>query len=391
MMAGPSTSGPRFVFWEARCTSAGRQEGGGQGARRPRLLGQRRQARQDGDRSDDLAGLLDLYLEHLVRIERSPKTVGTYRYYVAALGRDEISRRTVRTVAALDLDRYYVRLAAAGKSPAVVDKVHMLLSGALLQAVKWEMVCPPCGGRAWTSTRRCSPSPGRSSTHPATSPRARPRPTGCGSWPSPRPPWPSCAPSGAWRTSWPPRVPPASGPDSYVFLLDSIDGSQFIRPNKLSKVFADVVDEHGMKGVVPSHPPRAAPLRRNAAGSVRVGGRPNDRRPPRPRRLQRHLEDLCGLVRGCRQGCDPSPWSGADRRLNAFRAPEVGDGHRQAAADRPATWCFVGPFAHSPGGRDGRSQCDEVQPSKHGSSVRRDLGITNTARQAVIAEPRIGA
>ena len=38
------------------------------------------------------------------------------------------------------IDRLYVRMIAAGQRPSTVHHVHVVLSGALTQAVKWEMV-----------------------------------------------------------------------------------------------------------------------------------------------------------------------------------------------------------------------------------------------------------
>ena len=346
-------------------TSAGRQEGGGQGARRPRLLGQRRQARQGGDRSDDPGGVA----RPVPRAPRPDRAVAQDRRHLSLLRRGAWSRR--------DLPQDGTHRRGLGPRPVLrAARRGRQVARGRRQGPHAPVGCAPPGGQVgdglsalrWsgvdfdtamlTVARSIVDRPGHVAEGPTKTHRVRIMALAPAAVALLRP---AARGGRAGRRGC--RLHPALTATSSCSTRSTGRSS-----SKLSKVFADVVDEHGMKGVVPSHPPRAAPLRRNAAGSVRVGGRPNDRRPPRPRRLPRHLEDLCGLVRGCRQGCDPSPWSGADRRLNAFRAPEVGDGHRQAAADRPATWCFVGPFAHSPGGRDGRSQCDEVQPSKHGSS-----------------------
>ncbi len=87
-----------------------------------------------------VAGLLDRQLANLERLGRDDKTLYTYRNYVERVLVPEIGAKRVRTLTALDLDQLYARMAAAGRSPAVIRKVHVVMSGALKQAVKWQMV-----------------------------------------------------------------------------------------------------------------------------------------------------------------------------------------------------------------------------------------------------------
>lgn len=107
-----------------------------------------------------VAGLLARHFDNLDRLGRSPKTVDNYRGYADRIILPAIGAKRVRDLTALDLDRLYGRLAAAGKKPASIRMVHAILSGALAQAVKWQMVAtnparsasPPAVGRAKITT-----------------------------------------------------------------------------------------------------------------------------------------------------------------------------------------------------------------------------------------------
>jgi integrase len=52
-----------------------------------------------------------------------------------------LARTQVRRLTAWDLDRLYARMVDAGKGPSTIHQVHVVLSGALRQAVKWGW-CP---------------------------------------------------------------------------------------------------------------------------------------------------------------------------------------------------------------------------------------------------------
>ena len=85
--------------------------------------------------------LLDRYLEHLARKGHSPKTLDTYRRYIASTIRPALGSRPVRKVTAWDLDALYATMIDAGKATATIRQHHAIISGALGQAVKWGW-CP---------------------------------------------------------------------------------------------------------------------------------------------------------------------------------------------------------------------------------------------------------
>lgn len=99
--------------------------------------------------------LLDRYFEHLERKGLSPNTLHAYRRYARLHIIPYVGRKAVRKLTAWDLDAIYARMADAGKSSATVRQTHVILSGALGQAVKW----------GWTSAnaaRMSSPPTARS-------------------------------------------------------------------------------------------------------------------------------------------------------------------------------------------------------------------------------------
>lgn len=85
-----------------------------------------------------LGEYLDRWMEH-VRPTRQPGTVrgyeGRVRRIKTAIGSVRLSRLTAQHV-----DQFYASLLAGGMSPATVRMHHAILSAALHQAVKWEMV-----------------------------------------------------------------------------------------------------------------------------------------------------------------------------------------------------------------------------------------------------------
>ena len=81
--------------------------------------------------------LLDHYFEQLERRGLSPKTVHTYRQQVEASIRPALGSKPVRKLTAWDLDTFYASLTDAGRKAKTVRNHHVVLSGALAQAVKW--------------------------------------------------------------------------------------------------------------------------------------------------------------------------------------------------------------------------------------------------------------
>jgi integrase len=85
--------------------------------------------------------LLERYLEHLERVrDLSPQTVRLYRRTVRLYIEPTLAALQVRRLNADHIDRLYARMIAAGKGPSTVHQVHVVLSGALTQAVRWKWV-----------------------------------------------------------------------------------------------------------------------------------------------------------------------------------------------------------------------------------------------------------
>lgn len=91
---------------------------------------------------------LDRWLEQ-IRPARQPGTVRSYEGRVRRIKREIGSIRLSR-LTAQHVDQFYASLIAGGMSPATVRMHHAILSAALHQAVKWEMV-------ARAATDRSSP------------------------------------------------------------------------------------------------------------------------------------------------------------------------------------------------------------------------------------------
>ena len=84
--------------------------------------------------------LFDRYLEALERRGLSPKTLHTYRQQIEANIRPALGGRPLRKLTAWDLDALYARLDDAGRAPKTIRNLHVMISGALGQAVKWGWV-----------------------------------------------------------------------------------------------------------------------------------------------------------------------------------------------------------------------------------------------------------
>jgi integrase len=86
-----------------------------------------------------LGEVLDAWLE-AARPRRSASTVQGYIYKVKRIKAGLDASRPVDDLTALDLDRFYAALLEEGLAPATVRQVHAILSAALHQAEKWELV-----------------------------------------------------------------------------------------------------------------------------------------------------------------------------------------------------------------------------------------------------------
>lgn len=73
-------------------------------------------------------------------LDRSPSTLTDYRVHARIIDA-EIGTKYVHEITALALDRMYAKLAADGRSPSQIKKVHTVGSAAFSQAVRWGM-CP---------------------------------------------------------------------------------------------------------------------------------------------------------------------------------------------------------------------------------------------------------
>ena len=86
------------------------------------------------------AALADAFLEHRESIGLSPTTLREYRAINKRVVVPELGKVKVRALTARQLDTLYAKLTTRGNSPATVRRVHALLSAALHQAERWQMV-----------------------------------------------------------------------------------------------------------------------------------------------------------------------------------------------------------------------------------------------------------
>jgi integrase len=87
-----------------------------------------------------VAELLDQYFDHLERIGRSPTTVHAYRRYARIHIIPVIGDKLVAELTALDLDTLYAGMARKKKGASTIRQAHAIMSGALKQAGKWDLV-----------------------------------------------------------------------------------------------------------------------------------------------------------------------------------------------------------------------------------------------------------
>ncbi len=84
--------------------------------------------------------LLDRWLEHSETIGRSPTTIREYRRIADKTIRPALGSKRLAKLDAMDLDRLYATLNAKGNKPTTIRRVHALMSAALAQAEKWDLV-----------------------------------------------------------------------------------------------------------------------------------------------------------------------------------------------------------------------------------------------------------
>jgi integrase len=89
--------------------------------------------------SGSVAELMDQWLEHK-KPHLSPTTMRLYEGIVAKHIALTIGRRPLNKLTARDLDKHYRTLGDAGVGQVTVHKVHLVLHGALRQAIRWGMI-----------------------------------------------------------------------------------------------------------------------------------------------------------------------------------------------------------------------------------------------------------
>lgn len=95
-----------------------------------------------------VSSLLDQWFEHLEAIGRSPTTLRKYRSIADTVLRPELGHVKLNKLTARQLDALYAKLTAKGNKPTTVRRVHALLSAALHQAERWDLVARSVARRA---------------------------------------------------------------------------------------------------------------------------------------------------------------------------------------------------------------------------------------------------
>jgi integrase len=96
--------------------------------------------------TDTLNALLDRWLEY-IQHDRSPTTVRGYREKLTRVRRD-LGETKLSNLTAQQLDRAYAQWRTEGISPQTIRHIHRVLSTALHQAEKWDLVERPATDRA---------------------------------------------------------------------------------------------------------------------------------------------------------------------------------------------------------------------------------------------------
>jgi integrase len=99
--------------------------------------------------------LVERWLGHVEQVGHSPTTVREYRSIARRSVRPAIGHIRLDKLAAADLDQLYGQLGNEGRSSATIRRVHSLISAALHQGERWELV-------AQNVARRATPPPVRS-------------------------------------------------------------------------------------------------------------------------------------------------------------------------------------------------------------------------------------
>ena len=84
--------------------------------------------------------LLDRWLEHCETMGRSPTTMRKYRDIAGRVVIPAIGSIRLDKLRASDLDKLYATMTAKGNKPTTVRRIHALISSALHQAERWDLV-----------------------------------------------------------------------------------------------------------------------------------------------------------------------------------------------------------------------------------------------------------
>jgi integrase len=90
--------------------------------------------------TETVGDLLDLFLEHAKSIGRAPTTLREYHRLIERVLRPELGAIKLSKLTARDLDRLYSKLTAKGNQALTVRHVHALMSAALHQAERWDLI-----------------------------------------------------------------------------------------------------------------------------------------------------------------------------------------------------------------------------------------------------------
>jgi integrase len=106
---------------------------------RRRQRGLEERARQERAASTTFGALLDDWMAHAHRLGRSPTTLANYEIRVRVI-KTGLGAHQLDELSAKDLDRWYGDLQKAGRSPADIRAFHRIVSAALSQGERWDVV-----------------------------------------------------------------------------------------------------------------------------------------------------------------------------------------------------------------------------------------------------------
>ena len=143
--ADPVTSHPRQA---TRTVKTAKRGGRAEAQRALDALRMEIDARRARDDDPTLSDLLERWLDHLRRQGRKELTLETYENHIRLRIRPKLGHIKVRDLDGGHLDRFYAELQDQGLATGTIQLHHSILSGALTQAVKWNIIDVPPTKRA---------------------------------------------------------------------------------------------------------------------------------------------------------------------------------------------------------------------------------------------------